>query len=160
MAFRNQEIGWSNEAKLLREIVKRLTFMNSNLSGGTTDLADIETLLTSIETVMTTDGVTATGTVALASGRYIPSALGLQLNSDKISIQLTSNDLSAATNISPEISLDGTNWDVATEAGTDIVHSLVANSPLVKTYEIDKGMYIRWSAAGVTTGNIAYITQT
>lgn len=100
--------------------------------------------------------VQATGTVALGTSRYIPSSSGVQMNRHKITVQLLSANLSGDTTFSPEASADGTNWDVLTENETDISHTLVDDAPFFRTYEVDKGTYIRWNMAGSTTGDVAY----
>jgi len=130
----NEQIGWSNESKLLREIIKLLDRVNKT----------------------TNAPVQATGSVSLATSRYIPTSAGVQMNREKISIQLLSTNLSANTTFSPEASADGTNWDVLTENETDITHTLVDDAPFFRTYEVDKGAYIRWNMAGATTGDVAY----
>lgn len=135
----NEQIGWSNESKLLREIIKLLDRVNkttAGISGGT---------LTQ-----------ATGTVALGTSRLIPSASGVQMNRHKITVQLLSANLSGNTTFAPEASADGTNWDVLTVNETDISHTLVDDAPFYRTYEVDKGSYIRWNMAGATTGDVAY----
>lgn len=102
------------------------------------------------------EGTIATGSQALATSRYYPSSSGVQMSRKRIGVQFTSSDLSAETTFAPEISLDGTSWDVAVENNTDLSHKISANSPFVRIYEMDKGVYVRWNMAGVTTGTIAY----
>ena len=178
----NEQIGWSNESKLLREIIKLLDRVNkttAGISGGTltvdltsiiTEINENEALLTTIDAdtgaivvdvaaikaLIENAPVQATGTVALATSRYIPTSAGVQMNREKISIQLLSTNLSANTTFSQEASADGTNWDVLTENETDITHILVDDTPFFRTYENDKDTYIRWALAGVTTGDVAF----
>lgn len=78
------------------------------------------------------------------------------MNRDKIAIQMLSANLSGATTFAPEGSADGINWAVLTENETDISHTLVDDAPFFRTYEVDKGAYIRWNMAGSTTGDVAY----
>jgi hypothetical protein len=113
------------------------------------NLAEIKTLLEDAPTP-------ATGTVALATSRLIPTAAGVKMNRHKISIQLLSANLSAPTTFSPEGSQDGTNWDVLTVNETDITHTLADDAPFYRTYELDKDSYIRWNMAGETTGDVAF----
>lgn len=105
----------------------------------------------------TSSPVQATGTVALGTSRYIPTSAGVQMNREKISIQLLCANLSGDTTFAPEASADGTNWDVLTENDTDISHTLVDDAPFFRTYELDKGSYIRWTMGGATTGDVAYV---
>lgn len=101
-----------------------------------------------------------TGSVVLASGRYIPSTRGVLLTKDKVTLQLLSANLSAETTFSPQYSADGTNWDVATDGSDeDIVHTFADDVPFVKTYESVAGLYWRWLCAGVTTGTVAYVVK-
>ena len=109
-----------------------------------------------IVTLLENAPVQTTGSVALATSRLIPTAAGVKMNRQKISIQLLSTNLSAPTTFAPEGSVDGTNWDVLTENETDITHTLVDDAPFFRTYENDKDTYIRWALAGVTTGDVAY----
>ena len=179
----NEQIGWSNESKLLREIIKLLDRVNkttAGISGGTltvdltsiiTEINENEALLTTIDAdtgaivvdvaaikaLIENAPVQASGTVALATSRYIPTSAGVQMNREKISIQLLSTNLSANTTFSPEASADGTNWDVLTENDTDISHTLADDVPFFRIYELDKDAYIRWVAAGSTTGDVAYV---
>ena len=113
------------------------------------NLADIKTLLEDAPTP-------ATGTVSLATSRFIPTSGGVKMNRHKISVQLLSTDLSAPTTFAPEGSADGTNWDVLTENDTDIEHTLVDDTPFFRIYELDKDAYIRWNMAGGTTGDVAF----
>lgn len=101
-------------------------------------------------------GTIATSSISLASSRYIPSSSGVKMNRKRIGVQLTSADLSAVTTFTPEISLDGTSWDVAVENGEDISHTVIVNVPFIKVYEMDKDVYFRLNMAGVTTGTITY----
>jgi len=78
------------------------------------------------------------------------------MNRHKITVQLLSANLSGDTTFAPEASADGTNWDVLTENETDISHTLVDDAPFFRTYEVDKGAYIRWNMAGSTTGDVAF----
>lgn len=112
--------------------------------------------LAAIKTLVTGSPVLASGTVALATSRIIPTAAGVKMNRQKISIQLLSANLSAPTTFAPEGSVDGTNWDVLTENDTDISHTLADDVPFFRIYELDKDAYIRWNLAGVTTGDVAY----
>lgn len=102
------------------------------------------------------EGTLATSSISLASGRYIPSSSGVQMARKRIGVQLTSADLSAQTTFTPEISLDGTSWDVAVENGEDLSHTVIVNVPFVRVYEVDKKVYFRLNMAGVTTGTITY----
>lgn len=110
-----------------------------------------------IKTAVVNSPVPVTGTVALGTSRLIPSASGVQMNRHKITVQLLSANLSGNTTFAPEASADGTNWDVLTQNETDISHTLVDDAPFFRTYEVDKGAYIRWNMAGVTTGDVAYV---
>lgn len=110
-----------------------------------------------IKTAVVNSPIPATGTVALGTSRLIPTASGVQMNRHKITVQLLSANLSGNTTFAPEASADGTNWDVLTQNETDISHTLVDDAPFFRTYEVDKGAYIRWNMAGVTTGDVAYV---
>lgn len=186
MTVPNQQIGWSQESKLLQYLskqIERLTRVvstgggtvtsNSNLTdvagnpvdvgSGNVDtgtqrvtLASDDVILTALKALMENAPVQATGSVSLATSRYIPTSAGVQMNREKISIQLLSTNLSANTTFAPEASADGTNWDVLTEDDTDISHTLADDVPFFRTYEIDKDVYIRWNMAGATTGDVAY----
>lgn len=101
--------------------------------------------------------VQTTGTVALGTSRYIPSTAGVKMNRHKVSVQLLSANLSGETTFVPQGSSDGTNWDVLTENDTDISHTLADDVPFFRIYELDKDAYIRWVAAGSTTGDVAYV---
>ena len=186
MTVPNQQIGWSQESKLLQYLskqIERLTRVvstgggtvtsNSNLTdvagnpvdvgSGNVDtgtqrvtLASDDVILTALKALMENAPVQTSGTVALATSRLIPSASGVQMNRHKITVQLLSANLSGNTTFAPEASADGTNWDVLTENETDISHTLVDDAPFFRTYEVDKGAYIRWNMSGVTTGDVAY----
>ena len=126
----------------------------SSGSGGSITITEANSA--AIKALIENAPVQATGSVSLATSRYIPTSAGVQMNREKISIQLLSTNLSANTTFSPEASADGTNWDVLTQNETDITHTLIDDAPFFRTYENDKDTYIRWSMAGVTTGDVAY----
>jgi len=138
MTVPNQQIGWSQESKLLQYLSKQIERLTRVVSTGGN--APVQT----------------SGTIALATSRYIPSSSGVQMNRHKITVQLLSANLSGDTTFAPEASADGTNWDVLTENETDISHTLVDDAPFFRTYEVDKGAYIRWNMAGSTTGDVAF----
>ena len=74
-------------------------------------------------------------------------------------VQMLSANLSANTTLNLQFSLDGTNWDNAQEAGTDISDTLIANTVLLKSFEADPGVLWRILFAGATTGTVTYIVN-
>ena len=133
--------------------VNSVTIASSG-SGGNVTVTEANSA--AIKALIENAPVQATGTIALGTSRYIPTSAGIQMNREKITIQLLCANLSGNTTFAPEGSADGTNWDVLTENDTDISHTLADDVPFFRTYEIDKGAYIRWNMAGVTTGDVAY----
>lgn len=89
------------------------------------------------------------------STQYIPSAAGIVMANEKIVFEMKSEDLSAETAFSPEISIGGTNFDVATESGIDITDSLKQNETKVVVYEGKPGLTIRLAAVSGKTGSLA-----
>ena len=134
-----------------------LTKAPAGTTSSTTGLAlEDDGNLAAIKTLLEDAPTPSTGTVALATSRFIPTSGGVKMNRHKISVQLLSTNLSAPTTFAPEGSVDGTNWDVLTENDTDISHSLADDVPFFRIYELDKDAYIRWNMAGVTTGDVAF----
>lgn len=97
---------------------------------------------------------TRTGSIDLGVSRVIGLISPLDGN---FAIQMLSSDISASTTFSLEVSLDGTNWDVAQEAGTDITDTLVQSETKVKIVETADKLYFRVIFAGATTGNVSYV---
>lgn len=98
-----------------------------------------------------------TGTIDLSEGLVIPEEGLMKLNGQTASIQLLSANISATTNFSLEFSLDGTNWDVANEGGSDVTDSLVQSETKILSFEGDPGIFYRIKLATGSTGDVAYI---
>jgi len=94
------------------------------------------------------------GSIVLASTRVIQ---GVVPQNGSFSIQLLCANLSAETTFNLELSCDKTNWDIAQEAGTDIVDSIVDDVTKVKSFDADPGMFWQIKFAGVTTGTVNYV---
>lgn len=78
-----------------------------------------------------------------------------------IAIQMFSDDISASVDWKLEISLDGTNWDTATDAnGTDITGTLAVDTPFVNIYRLQRYVDVRVNLTVTTeTGNITYVIK-
>lgn len=100
---------------------------------------------------------TKSGSIDLSVTRVIEMISPLDSN---FAIQLLSSDVSATTTFSLDVSLDGTNWDVAEEAGADITDTLVQSETKVKIIETANRIYFRINFAGTTTGTVNYIIVT
>jgi len=96
------------------------------------------------------------GTIDLEVSRVIKTVSPLD---GVFSVQMLSNDISASTDFTLEVSCDGINWDTAKEFGSDISDTLVINETMVKSFEVDAGLYFRINFGGVTTGNVDYIVN-
>lgn len=95
-----------------------------------------------------------TGAINLATVRSFGAAVPLK---GIVSVQMLSENLSADTTWSLQLSLDKTNWDNAQESGTDISDTLVDDTVMIKSFEADPGIWWRILFAGATTGTVAYI---
>lgn len=95
-----------------------------------------------------------TGSINLGTTRIIAGVVPLK---GRFSVQMNSADLSANTDLTLQFSLDKTYWDAAQEAGTDVTDTLVAATPLVKSFESDPSLYWRIVFSGATTGTVNYI---
>ena len=73
------------------------------------------------------------------------------------SVHMLSDNISESTAWTLEGSADGTNWDTMQESGSDIGDTLVVDVPMLKSFEVDAGLYFRINFAGSTTGDVAYI---
>lgn len=94
-----------------------------------------------------------TGTIDLSSVREIPAQ---RANGGTMAFQLLSTDLSASTDFDLRVSIDGTNWDIATDAGTDVTDSLTANDVKIMQVELVSGIFYKVVFGGTTTGNVTY----
>lgn len=95
-----------------------------------------------------------TGSILLATVRSFGAAVPLK---GVLTVQMLSANLSANTTFNLQLSLDKTNWDNAQESGTDISDTLVDDVTMIKSFEIDPGIYWRILFAGETTGTVDYI---
>jgi len=95
-----------------------------------------------------------TGTIALGTIRVIEFA---SPSDESFTIQLLSSDLSADTTFTLEQSMDGTNWDVSEESGTEISETLSQATTYCKSFDCDAGVYFRINFAGSTTGDVDYV---
>jgi len=97
-----------------------------------------------------------TGSIDLAVSRVIELTAPL---SGVWAIQLDSADVSASTDLNVEVSLDGTNWDVARESGTDITDTLVQAETTVITVLGKAKNFYRINFEGATTGTVTYLVN-
>ena len=95
-----------------------------------------------------------TGSIALGTVRYFS---GVVPTRGSFTVQMLCTNLSADTTLNLPFSLDGTNWDNAQEAGTDISDTLKDDAVLIKSFAADTGVYWRILFAGNTTGTVNYI---
>ena len=77
--------------------------------------------------------------------------------SGELAIQMKSADLSASTTFSFQLSLNGVDWDIAQESGTDITDTLTANDTKIKSVSAVPNILFKIKFDGVTTGTVAYI---
>lgn len=98
-----------------------------------------------------------TGSINVANVVTIPSQGYKSANGHMFSVQMISTDLSKETTLTLQLSLDGTNWDNAVEAGTDITDTVVANVAKVVSYEVNAGVFWRIAVTAGSTGTISYI---
>jgi hypothetical protein len=115
------------------------------------------------------DGTIYRGTIDIENSTIIPQATVKHSATDsynsfkwggKIAMQLLSDDLSANVTWSLEVSLDGDNWDVAREGGTDVTGEVVKDEPYVEVFEALAGLYYRISlTVAAQTGTIEYILK-
>jgi hypothetical protein len=94
------------------------------------------------------------GSIVLASVREITGIVPLD---GRFSVQLLSTNLSGETTLNLYLSADGTNWDIAQEAGADIEDSIVDDVTKVLSFEADPAMYYKIVFAGATTGTVSYV---
>lgn len=96
------------------------------------------------------------GTIDLSVSRIIA---GVTPTDGRFSVQMLSDDVSATTTFNLEFSLDGTNWDVAVDNGTDVSDTLVLDETKLVSYESDSGLNFRIIFIGATTGTVNYIVN-
>lgn len=98
-----------------------------------------------------------TGTVDLAESVIIPEEGYFKCNGKVTSVQLFSADLSEAS-IAVELqgSLDGERWDTLQESGSDISETLASGVALVRSFEVDNDLLLRFSC-GSATGTVEYL---
>jgi len=95
-----------------------------------------------------------TGSIVLGTIRYFK---GIVPSRGSFTVQMLCTNLSGNTTFNLQLSLDGTNWDNAQEAGTDISDTLVDDAVIIKSFAADAGAYWRILFAGATTGTVSYI---
>lgn len=95
-----------------------------------------------------------TGSIVLATARNFGAVVPLK---GIVTVQMLCDNLSGNTTFNLQLSLDKTNWDNAQESGTDISDILVDGAVMIKSFELDPGIYWRILFAGATTGTVAYI---
>jgi hypothetical protein len=101
-----------------------------------------------------------TGTTNLATLKFIPSTGMNQLNGDSCAIQMKSTNLNpSAQEFALDFSLDGTNWDVATENGADVTGTLIKNAVQIIQFDSVPGMIyrLRFTTEEAVTGTVAYV---
>ena len=94
------------------------------------------------------------GTINLASVRYFTDRAPMD---GELVIQMKSTNLSANTTFNLYLSLNGTDWDIAQESGTDISDTLIANETKIKSFLVNKGIHFKIEFTGVTTGLVQYL---
>lgn len=95
-----------------------------------------------------------TGSIVLGTIRYFTAKIPSR---GKLTIQLLSENLSAETTFNVQISADGTAFQNAQEAGTDITGTIADDVTTVKTYEGNPGDTVKILFAGATTGTVSYV---
>lgn len=101
-----------------------------------------------------------TGTTNLATLKYIPSTGISQLNGDTCAIQMKCTNLNpSAQEFALDFSLDGSNWDVATDEGADVTGTLIKNEVNIFQFEATPSMLwrLRFTTQDAVTGTVAYI---
>ena len=91
----------------------------------------------------------------LAEGNEIPVEGSFLPLDGVVSFELYSTDIDTTKTIELQGSLSGERWDTLVEGGEDITFDLVASTPLVRSYNIDKRMNVRLHVP-TGTGNISY----
>ena len=94
------------------------------------------------------------GSINLAAVRYINGIVPLN---GLFGVQLLCDNLSANTTFNLQFSNDKTNWDNATEGGTDIEGTLVDGAVNFNAFSGVPRTYYRILFAGATTGTVEYV---
>jgi hypothetical protein len=122
---------------------------SGDVVGSTDNAMDV-----AIKALAVPDAVTST--VDLAASLYVPNSAGRRLTYGIGSVQMLSANISATTTFYLELSVDGTNWDNAVDAGVDVSDTLVVNVTKVVNFESMVGIYWRIRFASGNTGVITY----
>lgn len=95
------------------------------------------------------------GSINLGATRFIT---GRVPQTGRATIQMLSANVSATTTFGLELSVDGVDFDVATESGTDVTDTLVVDEAKVFSFVADPGLKFRINFADATTGVVTYHT--
>ena len=98
-------------------------------------------------------GKKTAGTINLAVTREIVTVIP---SSGIFSIDMFSDDISATTTFTIELSVGGTVYDVAQESGSDISDTLVVDEGKYVAITGKPGDKIKVNFAGATTGSVSY----
>lgn len=98
-------------------------------------------------------GKKTSGTIDLEVTREIVTVIP---SSGIFSIDMFSDDISDTTTFTIELSVGGTVYDVAEEAGSYISDTLVVDEGKYVAITGKPGDFVKVNFAGVTTGNVSY----
>lgn len=97
-----------------------------------------------------------TGTIDLTEGLNIPAVGYFTMMGETASFQLTSDDVTGGT-FYLDFSLDGSNWAVAQDSGSDVSDTLATGAAKIVSFEADPGIYWRVRFADTAAGNVDFV---
>lgn len=97
-----------------------------------------------------------TGSIDLASGFNIPDIGYFTMMGETASFQLKSDDVTGGT-FYLDFSLDGANWAVAQDSGSDVSDTLATGAAKIISFEADPGIYWRVRFAETAAGTVDFV---